>query len=90
MVVETVTVGNAGNANDTLGNGYGGVDYAYNIGKYEVTAGQYTEFLNAVAATDTYGLYDEDMWSSYLGCKIERTGSSGSEAGTTQYLTLQP
>ena len=38
------------------GNGYGGVDYAYNIGKYEVTAGQYTEFLNAVADDDTYGL----------------------------------
>ena len=28
---------------------YGSVGYAYNIGKYEVTAGQYTEFLNAVA-----------------------------------------
>ena len=29
----------------------GAVDYTYNIGKYEVTAGQYTEFLNAVATT---------------------------------------
>jgi MYXO-CTERM domain-containing protein len=43
-----------------------------------VTAGQYTEFLNAVAATDTYGLYDMNMDSSYVGCKIQRSGSSGS------------
>ncbi len=76
--IETVTVGNPGNANDTHGHGYGDVDYVYNIGKYEVTAGQYTEFLNAVAATDTYGLYNTHMWSSDYGCKIERTGSSGS------------
>jgi len=54
------------------------VDYTYNIGKYEVTAGQYTEFLNKVAATDTYGLYNTSMWSSSYGCKIQRSGSSGS------------
>ena len=50
VVIETVTVGNPGNADDTHGDGYGGVDYVYNIGKFEVTAGQYAEFLNAVAA----------------------------------------
>jgi len=47
-----------------------------------VTAGQYTEFLNAVADTDTYGLYNTSMdtaVSSY-GCNIKRTGSSGSYA----------
>ena len=37
----TVPVGNPGNADDTYDDGYGGVDYTYNIGKYEVTAGQY-------------------------------------------------
>ncbi|MHC4697707.1 MAG: IPTL-CTERM sorting domain-containing protein [Planctomycetota bacterium] len=73
-----VTVGNPGNANDTHGDGYGDVGYVYNIGKFEVTAGQYTEFLNAVAATDTYGLYNPSMWSSPKGCRIEQTGSSGS------------
>ena len=57
--------------------GYGAVGYTYNIGKYEVTAGQYTEFLNAVAATDTYGLYNTNMWSSTYGCKIQRSGTSG-------------
>src|SRR2546426_808545 len=60
--VQTVHVGNAGNANDpATGNLYGGVGYAYNIGTTEVTVGQYTEFLNAVAATDTYGLYNTHL-----------------------------
>ena len=76
--IETVPVGNPGNAADTYGDGYGAVSYEYNIGKYEVTAGQYSEFLNAVADTDTYGLYDVRMDSSTYGCKIERSGSSGS------------
>ena len=71
-----VTVGNLGNGPDTrYGGSYGAVDYFYNIGKYEVTAGQYTDFLNAVAATDIYGLYDTNMWSEDQGCKIERSGS---------------
>jgi sulfatase modifying factor 1 len=80
VVIDTVPVGNAGNAPDTRYGtpGYGGVGYTYNIGKYEVTAGQYAEFLNAVADTDTYGLYNPTMWSGSYGCKIERSGSSGS------------
>jgi formylglycine-generating enzyme required for sulfatase activity len=76
--IETVPVGNPGNASDTHGDGYGAVSYEYNIGKYEVTAGQYTEFLNAVAATDTYGLYNPSMDSHSYGCQIQRSGSSGS------------
>ncbi len=80
VIIETVPVGNVGNTADTRYEtpGYGAVDYTYNIGKYEVTAGQYTEFLNAVAATDTYGLYNTDMWSHSFGCKIDRSGSSAS------------
>ena len=76
--LETIQVGNPGNAAD--GNGYGAVSYEYDIGTYEVTNAQYVEFLNAVAATDTYGLYNVSMWSNGRGCKIERTGSSGSYA----------
>ena len=85
--IKTVPVGNLGNAGEWSGESYGGygpdricgaVAYAYNIGKYEVTAGQYTEFLNAVAKTDTYGLYNASMWSHNYGCKIQQTGSSGS------------
>jgi formylglycine-generating enzyme required for sulfatase activity len=76
--IETVPIGDAGNADDDTG--YGAVDYSYNIGKFEVTAGQYCEFLNAVADDDTYGLYDEDMWDDAYdsSCKIERSGSAGS------------
>ncbi|MHC4064061.1 MAG: formylglycine-generating enzyme family protein [Planctomycetota bacterium] len=78
VVIDLVPVGNPYNADDTHGDGYGGVAYTYNIGKYEVTAGQYCEFLNAVADTDTYGLYNTSMWSGPGGCKIQQTGSSGS------------
>jgi sulfatase modifying factor 1 len=87
LTIDTVAVGNPGNAGELSGSGAGGsgpdricgaVDYSYNIGTYEVTAGQYTAFLNAVAATDTYELYNPYMWSHEAGCKIERTGSSGS------------
>ena len=83
ITIDTVTVGDPGNVADTRYNlyqrleGFGRVGYSYNIGKYEVTAGQYAEFLNAVAKTDTYGLYNSQMWSDTYGCKIERTGSSG-------------
>lgn len=74
--LETVMVGDACNAADTTG--YGSVAYDYNIGKYEVTAGQYTAFLNAVASTDTYALYNTNMSDTRDGCGISRGGASGS------------
>jgi len=76
ITIVTVPVGDARNWPDNYG--WGQVTYTYNIGKYEVTAGQYTAFLNAVGATDTYTLYNANMWSSNYGCKIERSGSPGS------------
>jgi len=77
ITIDMVPVGNPGNAANYTG--YGAVAYTYNIGKYEVTAGQYTAFLNAVAATDTYGLYNTNMDTAVyiLGCNIKRTGSLG-------------
>ncbi len=88
VVIETVTVGNPGNPGEGSGESEpagwgpdricGAVAYTYNIGKYEVTAGQYTEFLNAVAATDTYGLYNSMMDSLSNGCQITQNGTSGS------------
>ena len=47
--MEWVTVGDPGNADDTHGAGYGGVDYVHNIdiGRHEVTNAQYCVFLNA-------------------------------------------
>ena len=76
ITYEMVTVGNAGNANDT--SGYGAVGYSYQIGKYDVTIGQYTAFLNAVAVTDTYSLYHSLMGTVLNIAGISRTGGSGS------------
>ena len=76
--IDLVTVGNLGNTPDTRYDmsGYGGVGYAYNIGKYEVTNAQYAEFLNAVAQTDTHLLYHSGMAGAYGG--IARSGTAGS------------
>jgi len=73
--LEWVTVGDPGNNDD--GTGYGAVGYTYQIGKYEVTCSQYADFLNAVAATDTYNLYNTGMGSEDIG-GITRSGSAGS------------
>jgi formylglycine-generating enzyme required for sulfatase activity len=80
VAIEMVTVGNPGNAADTRYNNMtvGSVDHVYQIGKYEVTAGQYTEFLNAVAKADPNGLYNTKMGdpANSLGDNIQRTGAS--------------
>jgi formylglycine-generating enzyme required for sulfatase activity len=77
--IDTVPIGKPGNANDpATGNAYGGVAYSYNIGKYDVTVGQYTAFLNAVAATDTYGLYNPAMTAELNIAGISRSGVSDS------------
>jgi formylglycine-generating enzyme len=78
VTIDMVTVENPGNANDTGGTNNGAVNYEYQIGKYDVTIGQYTAFLNAVAATDTYSLYNASMGSDPNVRGISRTGVSGS------------
>lgn len=70
-----VVVGDANNSSDTTT--YGGVIYTYQIGAYEVTNAEYVEFLNAVASTDSYSLYNTNMGSNVRG-GINRSGSSGS------------
>jgi formylglycine-generating enzyme len=77
ITIAMVPVGNAGNAADPA-TGFGSVGYSYNMGKYDVTATQYTAFLNAVAKTDTYGLYNSNMASSFAAAGISQSGSSGS------------
>jgi formylglycine-generating enzyme required for sulfatase activity len=79
VTIDMVTVGSPGNPNDpATGNLYGGVGTAYLIGKYEVTVGQYTAFLNAVAVTDTYALYEQSMATDVNIAGINRSGASGS------------
>ena len=76
VTINTVSVGDAGNAADSTG--HGAVDYEYNIGKFEVTNAQYAAFLNAVAKTDPYGLYNTDMSDSASNHGgIVRSGSDG-------------
>jgi len=73
-----VPVGNAGNANDpATANKFGAVSYSYDIGKYDVTLTQYTAFLNAVAATDAFGLYNVSMASDGHIAGISQTGANG-------------
>jgi formylglycine-generating enzyme required for sulfatase activity len=72
---ELVSVGDAGNRDDTTG--YGAVPYTYRIGTYEVTIGQYAAFLNAVAANDRYGLYKPGMGGAANIAGITQSGSSG-------------
>ncbi len=87
LTIPTVPVGNPGNAGETTINGtYGAVGYTYNVATTEVTNAQYAAFLNAVAATDTYNLYNGDgvstgMASSFGG--ITRTGSPGTYSYST-------
>jgi len=79
VTIDLLPVGNAGNADDPATGGiYGGVNYDYSIGKYDVTIGQYTEFLNAVAKTDTYSLYNASMGTNENIRGISRSGVSGS------------
>jgi formylglycine-generating enzyme required for sulfatase activity len=80
VTIDWVTVGDPGNAADNTT--YGAVSDPFRIGKYEVTIQQYTDFLNAVAATDPYSLYNESMASNLNIAGISRRGTSGSYAYT--------
>ena len=88
VTIETVPVGDLGNPIDS-GNSkgqFGAVDYPYRMGKYEVTAGQYVEFLTAVATVSD----PNEVWKIQQdvgreghptfghGPKIKRSGSEGS------------
>ena len=80
-----VLVGDSGNARDVVRNQwnsmlFGDVAYNYYINKYQLTVSEYVEFLNAVAATDTYNLYKCILKDGSLNpeTSILRTGASGS------------
>src|SRR5688500_2807729 len=65
--LQFVPIGNPGNPGDPQEyegsiDLYGSVARHFQMGKYEVTSAQYVQFLNSVAKTDTFGLYNPDMW----------------------------
>ncbi len=83
ITIPTVLVGDAGNPHDPSTNSsfpdrfLGAVPYTYRMGTTEVTVGQYTAFLNAVAAADPNSLYSTEMATSVVGAGIARSGGSG-------------
>jgi sulfatase modifying factor 1 len=77
--VDAVLVGDAGNASDTTG--YGSVGYDYRMGKYEVTIGQYTSFLNSVASV-TSDSYIINLWNASMTSDLNIAGISRSGSGT--------
>ena len=81
VTLDMVTVGDPGNtADDTT---YGAVATSFQIMKYEWTNSQYTDFLNSVAATDTYALYNANMGLNARG-GITQSGTSGAYTYATR------
>jgi sulfatase modifying factor 1 len=82
--IETVTVGDAGN---------GAVANFFAMGKYEVTIGQYTTFLNSVAsvASDSHIV---NLWNSNMATDLNIAGISRSGSGTVgdpyNYSVISP
>jgi len=84
--IETVFVGDAGNAADTRSasdgtSGYGAVPYGYNIGKYEVTIAQYVTFLNSVARLSN-NTHIANLWKPSMASDPYVAGISRSGGGT--------
>lgn len=87
VVIDWVTIGNPGNAAQSAanrtafesgGDGYGAVADTFRISRNETTITEYTAFLNAVATTDPYNLYNPAMgWNSDIA-GISRSGAPGS------------
>jgi sulfatase modifying factor 1 len=80
VTIDTVTVGDAGNAADTTTT-YGAVADVFAIGKYEVTISQYTTFLNSVASV-TSDSYIVDLWSANMAITPNVAGIGRSGSGT--------
>ena len=88
--IETIRVGDAGNEGDTVvaiwhgTAGYGAVAYDFSIGKYEVTIGQYTIFLNSVAAV-TSSPHLLNLWNPLMAADLNIAGISRSGFGTDEH-----
>ena len=72
-----VTIGDPGNPTDPYTNStYGSVAYEFDMATTEVTHAQYVDFLNSVAASDPYALFNGLMETNPRG-GIRRVGDSG-------------
>ncbi len=87
VTIQWSAVGDPGNAADpATGSLYGAVAYNYSIDKYEVTDSQYAAFLNAVAATDTYGLYNA-TWAARCTVASRKAAARASTATASSRAT---
>jgi hypothetical protein len=79
VVIELVPVGDAGNMGEPSRDRIvGDVRYTYSIGKFEITNGQYVEFLKSVAGNDRYGLCDGMGFEGDYAMGVHRMGEEGS------------
>ena len=84
--LDFVTIGNAGNAADSTG--YGGVDYDYQIGKYEITNGQWGDFVTAAGAPTGNPSNAYDSSAHFTGANVATNNVSWYEAAQfCNYLT---
>jgi formylglycine-generating enzyme required for sulfatase activity len=84
--LDFVTIGNAGNAADSTG--YGAVDYAYQIGKYEITNGQWNAFVSAAGAPTGNPSHAYDGSAYWTGTNVPTNCVSWYEAAQfCNYLT---
>lgn len=72
VTIETVPVGDLNNPADFTG--YGSVPHSYRIGKYDVTIGQYTAFLNSVATNTNADPAIINLWIPEMASSKEDTG----------------
>ena len=85
--IETVLVGDPGNAADTRESPIGGINHfgavaeMFSIGKYEVSINQYSTFLNSVASV-TSDSYIVNLWNANMTSDLNIAGISRSGAGT--------
>lgn len=92
VTLEVVEIGNPGNKPDTTG--YGAVAYVYQIGKYDVTVGQYLAFLNAKARVTSQPaiveLWNSDMQqpAKYVAPGFIRRTGSGTSADPYIYSEI--
>ena len=90
--VETVLVGNPGNAKDSAF-GYGAVANEFRMGRYEVTNYEYTEFLNAVdpEGSNPAGIYSASMTTDARGGIVFSTSATaGAKYAVKQLMGSKP
>lgn len=82
--IDFVTIGNAGNVSDTRVEanpyGCGAVGYEYQLGKYEITNGQWDSFVSAAGAPTGNPSMAYDEGSTWTGTNVPTTDVSWYEA----------